>query len=395
MVSFLLAVFFVGVQSSWGQPVTATGKPCFSDALVEDPKEFLDLPDGLAYEILFEAGQTMSDGRAFRARPDLNLYIPFFGPRAFLVTSHELAPDRTPSGSGSLTRSYLVDGKIVDTRLLAEGMRNNCSGVFTPWGTILTNEEFPRDPHEQFPDEGFVWEVDLITGQRFKRTALGRFSHESSIVAPDGSIWMTEDAPGGMLYRFVPKRPGDLSEGTLSVLNTKRRQWVEIREPLKARHEAVSKLAGQLGRLEGLALGPDRKTIYFALTGDEGNQASERFGRIYKLDLKSLKIGIHFEGDGAVMANPDNIAFDKKGNLWILEDQFEPNLDQFGNNEILMMSPKRRVCVFGRLRDFDCEPTGPEFTPDGKNLFLSVQCKRKKDRVVRIFNRNPKKSLVP
>ncbi len=378
---------------AWAEPA----KSCVGSALTEDPKEFLDLPEGYIYETLMESGKPMSDGRIFPWRPDLNVYIPLIGPRAFLVTSHELAQDKNPEwGTGSLTRLYLVDDKIEESRILAEGMRNNCSGSLTPWGTVLTNEEYPREPDEEFSGEGFVWEVDPHTGKKWKLEKLGRFSHESAVVSKEGVVYMTEDAPGGLLYRFVPKRPGNLKEGVLSAYNYRRKIWIEIRDPFHARHEAVTKLATGFNRLEGLALSHDGRFLYFDATGDpDVTEKPDLYGRIYKLDIKSSKLKVFYEGDGDVLANPDNLIFDKKGRLWIMEDQGEANLDRFGNNEILVMKQDRKTCVFARLRDFSCEPTGPEFSSDGNSFFLSVQCKKQTDRLLRISNRNPKKGLLP
>lgn len=72
-------------------------------------------------------------------------------------------------------------------------------------------------------------------------------------------------------------------------------------------------------------------------------------------------------------ANPDNVAFDQRGNMWIATDGCE----RFGFHDGLWA-----MATEGRLRAapkhfFGCpqgaEICGPEFTPDGKTLFVAVQ----------------------
>ncbi len=161
------------------------------------------------------------------------------------------------------------------TGRLVRGTVHNCSGGVTPWGTILTCEEnilyyfggeqideseiaaykrynigyskayiwhqtqsrfdtahAPKQPNRF----GWVVEVDPTdpTSKPVKRTALGRFYHESAnpIQNSDGRIviYMGDDGYFEYLYRFVSSQPftphqvrsrleyGDvLDEGTLSV----------------------------------------------------------------------------------------------------------------------------------------------------------------------------------
>lgn len=161
------------------------------------------------------------------------------------------------------------------TGRLVRGMVHNCSGGVTPWGTILTCEENilyyfggeqtdkseipaykrynigyskayiwyqtqPRFDTAHAPKQpnrfGWVVEIDPTdpTSKPVKRTALGRFYHESAnpIQNSDGRIviYMGDDGYFEYLYRFVSSQPhtphqtrsrleyGDvLDEGTLSV----------------------------------------------------------------------------------------------------------------------------------------------------------------------------------
>ncbi|QZZ18766.1 DUF839 domain-containing protein [Leptothermofonsia sichuanensis E412] len=101
---------------------------------------------------------------------------------------------------------------------------------------------------------------------------------------------------------------------------------------------------------------------------------------------------------GAGFANPDNLALDPKGNLWMVTDMSSSKMNQevpqkrvepngktvsqsslrgiFGNNSIWYMPLSGETAghpfLFG-MGPMDCETTGPCFTSDAKTLFLSVQ----------------------
>jgi len=72
-------------------------------------------------------------------------------------------------------------------------------------------------------------------------------------------------------------------------------------------------------------------------------------------------------------ANPDNVAFDPRGNLWIATDGCE----SFGFCDGLWAMATEGERRAAPKHFFSCprgaELCGPEFTPDGKTLFVSVQ----------------------
>jgi len=72
-------------------------------------------------------------------------------------------------------------------------------------------------------------------------------------------------------------------------------------------------------------------------------------------------------------ANPDNVAFDPKGNMWIATDGCE----SFGFHDGLWAMATEGEMRAAPKHFFGCpegaEICGPEFTPDGKTLFVSVQ----------------------
>jgi secreted PhoX family phosphatase len=74
------------------------------------------------------------------------------------------------------------------------------------------------------------------------------------------------------------------------------------------------------------------------------------------------------------VAAPDNLAFDPKGRIWISTDGQE---DAAGFNDSLyaanVSGPNRGVTRAFFTGPEGCEVCGPEFTPDGKTLFLAIQ----------------------
>jgi hypothetical protein len=72
-------------------------------------------------------------------------------------------------------------------------------------------------------------------------------------------------------------------------------------------------------------------------------------------------------------ANPDNVAFDQRGNMWIATDGCE----DFGFHDGLWAMASEGEMRAAPKHFFGCpqgaEICGPEFTPDGKTLFVAVQ----------------------
>ncbi len=100
---------------------------------------------------------------------------------------------------------------------------------------------------------------------------------------------------------------------------------------------------------------------------------------------KMLAMGGNPAEGGAGFSNPDNLVFDQKGNLWMVNDmsttkQNNPKDKQgvgcFGNNSIWFIptsgSHAGNAYLFG-IGPMECETTGPFFTQDQQTLFLAIQ----------------------
>ena len=137
----------------------------------------------------------------------------------------------------------------------ALGTFANCSGGFTPWGTILSCEENVSDFYEPDPDKGFGWggyyslqprdygwvvETNPFTRESKKLTSLGRFAHEVALfdrsVDDRALIYLSDDKEGGCLYKFISKNKltdsnkdqNILHEGELFAASLEQGQWLSL-----------------------------------------------------------------------------------------------------------------------------------------------------------------------
>lgn len=348
---------------------------------------------GLAWRTLIHAGDRLSDGSSFSPKNDYTAIFPQADGTAHLMVGHEIRFGSDPLG-GRFTRLCLRQGQVVGGQLWAVGMNNNCAGGVTPWGTLLSGEEYPhqhlsaalsndqkeamyrtQDIGWDHPAASFGWiyEIDprgmTGAGGQARRTALGRFSHESAQVVGDRTVYLTEDFSPGIFARFTASRPRDLSAGKLEAYDAAQRRWVPVRDPLNANRSARAAGATGFHRLEDVKLGPDG-WVYVAETG---YGAEDPYGRVWRYDPRSLRKELVVEGDGVRLANPDNLLFDAKGRLLICEDQSDDNLKRFGLNQVLRLEslkPTGQLTELVRMAE-GFEPSGPSWMPGGKELLLS------------------------
>ncbi|MEM8606990.1 MAG: alkaline phosphatase PhoX [Myxococcota bacterium] len=324
----------------------------------------------------------------------------------------------------------MVSPRPIAGSATAIGTLANCAGGKTPWNTVLTCEEnyesyygeveftggkrARRDgplgwsAHYDLPPEHYGWvvEVDPTTGASKKLTALGRFSHECATVRPgsDGRcvVYSSDDRQGGSLYKFIADRRGSLETGTLYVANLDEGRWEplildrpelenvfrdEVDLLVQTRRAAALVGATPLDRPEDIEIDPATGNVLVALTN---NVSRGNFhGSILKLSernddplaLEFTHASLLMGGDETGLSCPDNLTFDRQGNLWITTDvyggsQQEPEYVRFGHNGLFyvpMTGPQAGEVFRVATAPVAAEFTGPKFTPDGRTLLLAVQ----------------------
>ncbi len=355
------------------------------------PDLLVDLAPGLTARVLMRAGTPMTDGQPFPPKNDLTAYVPLNAREGYLMVGHEIRWGKDAYG-GRLSRLLVRDGEVAASQIWSSGMNNNCAGALTPWNTVLTCEEYPHDVYPQKDSEarraaylgqriaatdpvaswGWVYEVSPFggtpAGQARRLTGMGRFSHESAEVMGDRDVYLTEDYDPGFLFKFVADRPRDLSSGKLFAYVRDQARWVPIRDTLNAHHDAEAAGATKFIRLEDIKRGPDG-ALYIAETGHF--KWNDPFGRVWRLDPRTNKASVFVTGDGKRMAQPDNLLFDRQGNLIVCEDQYDENTAAYGPNEVLRYD-KKGVPTRLAATPVGSEPTGPALAPGGRTMFLSV-----------------------
>jgi hypothetical protein len=356
------------------------------------------------------------------------------GPQAgrFLYRTHE-----TPT-NGAVTVTDLTTGV---TRVLVQRIDwNRMDGiVWTPWGTILADEEMRPERLPSLPDPtvpqalaGLVYEINPRTGAAVARPALGAKAHEGIRFDSRGNIYSISEtgpgtmvgtpprsAPGGYIFKFTPDRRGDLSSGQLYALKIVRLTgdrtgdaiWVPLDRALvqvDADMAATDVGATGYGRPEDVetatSTGNDRnrgENLYVAVTdesrvlrielrsGRDGRDEDDHDGH----DDENNRNGSRSRGrDGGSntafvsdyvrrgvnapmdFTNPDNLALDKAGNLYITEDTTTPP----GMDLWVALPPRERqraaedTVRFASLTDCAAEPSGIYFDLSGKFLFVNV-----------------------
>jgi uncharacterized protein len=302
----------------------------------------------------------------------------------YLYRTHEVG------SNGSVS---VVDLETGEAKVIAQdpGWRRLDGNRWTPWGTVLFAEETtggrlfeiildPSDPSTA---------VDVVT-----RPEVGILRHEGIEALGDGSVFVIDELNGGSIYKFVPTRHGDLSDGQLYALkitglSDADQKWDEATFDEKvgafewvaldmsqvvvdadAASNAVN--ATEFGRPEDIEV--IGKVLYVANTTED---------RVIAIDLAHMVVSsfveagvnVPVENQGAKVTgfnSPDNLAQGPDGRLWIVEDNdfsdiWVADRDLDGNGAA------DGVHLFASLKDTGAEGTGIYFGKDPQTLFVNIQ----------------------
>ena len=312
------------------------------------------------------------------------------------------------------------------------GTLANCSGGITPWKTILTCEEnydsfygernhetgelitskYAYGHQEYYPERlpehyGWVVEVDPVTGECQKHIGLGRCAHECATMfqMPDGRVvvYTGDDANDQCLYKFISDEAGSLKKGKLFVADVDKGEWIPLvykeDDRLQAKfkdqtdllirvREAARVVGGSLlARPEDIEIDPLNGNVLVALTNNKNK--GNYHGEILKIieengqhDALKFQAETHLAGGEEMgFSCPDNMAFDRGGNLWFTSDISGSAIGKepyqaFGNNALYFVprsGEQAGEVIRMAVAPTEAEFTGPWFSDDGSTLFLSVQ----------------------
>ena len=325
----------------------------------------------------------------------------------------------------------LISEIPIQGRTMAKGTLANCAGGITPWKTLLTCEEnydgfvgevsfdngvrqyhrqsrYDWTKYETFIPEHYGWVVEIhpFTGKAKKLTALGRFAHEGAlnVLAKDGRtvVYMGDDREDQFIYKFIAAEKGSLDKGELFVADTEKGQWLSLSweksDTLKkyfrnqtdvliqTRKAAEIVGATPQDRPEGMAIHPKTGEIFISCSNNQDRQRP--FGKILKIsEHNNDHLSLNFQASNFVVggkqfnfASPDNLVFDRHGNLWCTTDTSGKDLNNgsyygMGGNALYIIATQGTQA--GIPVRIGSAPAGAEFTGptfiDPHTLLLSLQ----------------------
>ena len=325
----------------------------------------------------------------------------------YLYRTHEISHSKKGAAIS------VVDMRTSKTKILVQAAHyKNLDGLrWTPWGTLVCAEENHR---------GYFYEVILSKKDPtravkvLRHPALGRLTHEGIEIDSAGNIYVVDEHRGrstgcaeripcgGGIYKFIPNKYGDLSQGTLYVLgfkekhddNTGQASWLGPIDPNNPRISAADIGGASYQRPEDLQIIKD--TLYIAITeGPHNEWLEEQYqGRVISLNLQSLvvknfvKPGLNVPIEKGLPGNKnhqtgldgvDNLAKAPNGDLVLVEDN-KPSDIWFASTQTDKRGASIKVALFASLTDPGAEGTGIYFSPtDPNTLYVNVQHSALKD----------------
>jgi hypothetical protein len=289
--------------------------------------------------------------------------------------------------------------------------------TYTPFGTVLAGEETTG---------GRLFEITQPFGGS-PATAGVRWLSKVPAVAHEGvrfdegeALYVVDENNSGSIYKYVPLVPGDLSVGQTFVLSvdayagpadenwdspsnsvTTRigaARWVPITDASgnaltvtdpfvfgdagTGGRDAADEVGGTpYGRPEDIVIAPlasGTEVLYFTATSEDAVYAvllesdATAYVQVF-VDRSTLDIKTG-EGVGTPFNNPDNLAIDADGHVYVIEDQGPPNSDIWQAVDFDQDGVADQIGRFLTNGVTGSEPTGFTFDPnDPSRAIVNVQ----------------------
>jgi len=437
----VVTVGFVAYQKAFSAGVDAMAAAASQaegyGPLVEDPRGLIDLPQGFICRIVSRAGEEMDDGLLVPGRPDAMAAFPGPNGTTLIVCNHEcvrmsdgpfgrnntrlgripadklydMGAGMTPNPGGTTTIVWDTRVNIRARQFMSlAGTLINCAGGPTPWGSWISCEEtaLTAGYHEEekihcLKDHGWCFEVpashEVGLADPVPLTGMGRFMHEAVGVDPrTGIVYLTEDRDDGLIYRFIPRQPGNLGAGgrlqalvllsgvrdasnwptlkeTVAIGERMNVRWIDLQDTDSPkddlRHRGHAAGACRFARGEGMWVGDGE--VFWVCTSGGRSQIGQIFRYVpsaaegserEKAAPGRLELFIE-PNDARRMVNPDNITISPWGDVIACEDT--------GGSDCRLVGITRAGTLYTLAHSRrHGEFAGAVFSPDASTLFVNM-----------------------
>ena len=340
-----------------------------------------------------------------------------------MITANENGPDAGrylfmpfETGSGGVQRTDLWTG--ITKTIVQSGTQGFVSGDFsrwTPWGTYMTAEE----SWGTGSNKGRLFEVtnplaDTSTASFVHRNVLPRVSHEGGAFDKNNNLYFIDEFNGGSIYKYVSAAPGASSgdsyfdKGQTFVLKANggnnanavgAASWEAITTatgtPLASTVDAMVNVGGGVFSMDGRAAAdmvggtnyqrPEDLEMQVLANGDEVLYiATTTTHEVYSLNLATNEMKLFASratfssvtgaAVGSEFTNPDNIAIDANGNIYIIEDQPGGRADIWFAQDADRDGVAESLSRWASLSTEGAEPTGLYFDKFNPNVaYVNIQ----------------------
>jgi hypothetical protein len=331
------------------------------------------------------------------------------------------------TGTGGVQRVDLWDNNF-NTRtvtIVASGTQGFVAGDasrWTPWGTYLTAEESWSDPAQTASKYGRLFEITNPTAAvadiNFVHRKIGpadmRVSHEGLAFDKNNNFYFIDERDNSGIFKFTSTNPnatdgatffGSGQTSVLRVGNGFNNDYTNVNEEVTGAYSwiALTNATGTplsnaivktdpngLSILDGRAtpnvIGlhgtnfdrPEDLEIKTLANGDQILYvATTTNDKVFALELATNNIDLFAStataGAGADFNNPDNMAIDAYGNMYIIEDQPGGVANIWKATDVDNDGDAESIDVWATLQTAGAEPTGLFYNDFNGKFYVNVQ----------------------